>query len=183
MPAGYYTRKYKTVAERFWPRVDKSEGLGPNGDCWFWTGGIQGGGYGTMRAWGQVITKSHRVSYILHYGDIPDDLWVLHSCDVRKCVNPAHLRIGTGFDNAADRETRNRGNHAFGDDNGSRKRPERLKRGEDVHLAKTNEQEVLEIRRKYATGNYTVPDLLKEHTTIKRTAMRYIVIRHTWKHI
>jgi len=50
----------------------------------------------------------HRYVYELNYGDIPDGMHVLHSCDNPSCINIDHLRVGTNQDNVDDRTKRNR---------------------------------------------------------------------------
>ena len=69
--------------------------------CWLWEANTNAGGYGTIGYKGKIV-KAHRLSYILHNGDIPDGLHVLHKCDVRCCVNPDHLFVGTHLDNMRD---------------------------------------------------------------------------------
>ena len=51
---------------------------------------------------------AHRASYIAHIGPIPDNMVVRHKCDVRCCVNPNHLELGTSQDNVNDRNERGR---------------------------------------------------------------------------
>jgi hypothetical protein len=77
-----------------------------NGDCMEWDGAPNQKGYGVTRFKGR-LTLAHRVSYILSHGEIGDEL-VLHKCDNRKCVNPAHLYAGTHHDNVVDMITRGR---------------------------------------------------------------------------
>jgi hypothetical protein len=86
----------RDVTERFWQWVDTS-----SGDCWTWTGGSTTGGYGKFWLNGRTIS-AHRVSYVMHFGTIPDGLLVLHSCDNPPCVRPDHLSLGTYRDNARD---------------------------------------------------------------------------------
>ncbi len=85
---------------RFWAKVDKS------GECWLWTGLVVGGGYGQLRRGGSRY-YAHRYSYQLHHGVTPRVL--LHKCDVRRCVNPAHLQGGTHQLNSLDAGQKGRG--------------------------------------------------------------------------
>ncbi len=41
-------------------------------------------------------------------GPIPDGFWVLHHCDNRRCIRPAHLYLGTNADNMRDCAARGR---------------------------------------------------------------------------
>ena len=87
--------------------------------CWLWTGCIDRLGYGRFQ-----ITKAyhaHRVAYELWVGPIPSGIHVLHTCDVRSCVNPHHLWLGTHADNMRDRENKGRANHPTGEFNGGSK--------------------------------------------------------------
>jgi hypothetical protein len=68
----------------------------PSG-CWLWRG--QRDSYGHHRG-----RPAHRASWELHHGPIAEGLVILHGCDVKGCVNPAHLRPGTTQENAADRK-------------------------------------------------------------------------------
>lgn len=114
----------RTLHERFWSKVDVK---GPD-ECWIWTGAISGGtGYGSFVTAGVGSYKggAHRIAYQLTYGPIPPGLLVCHRCDVRECVNPTHLFLGTGRDNVLDMVSKGRANRAHGERAGSSKLTER----------------------------------------------------------
>jgi len=88
--------------DRFWGYVNKS------GDCWLWTAGCFKRGYGAFAYDGKRPGYAHRFSYELHFGPIPEGKVIMHKCDNRKCVNPAHLKAGTQRDNIHDAMAKNR---------------------------------------------------------------------------
>lgn len=89
---------------RFWNKVDKS------GDCWEWKAHRSRAGYGRIGVNGKA-RDAHRLSYEMEYGEIPDGLCVLHTCDNRGCVNPDHLWLGTKKDNNRDAMLKGRNAH------------------------------------------------------------------------
>lgn len=98
--------------KRFWDKVT----IKKDNECWFWNGTLNATGYGLL--WrGQSVPESnnkgryvtaHRMSLYLAKGIWESDKQVLHSCDNRACVNPAHLRWGTQQDNIRDKVKRGR---------------------------------------------------------------------------
>ena len=80
----------------FWSWVDK----GDEDDCWEWKGG-KTEGYGQLNYHG-VQSRAHRIAWELKNGEIPDGMYICHSCDNPSCCNPNHLFMGTAKDNTDD---------------------------------------------------------------------------------
>ena len=74
--------------------------------CWLWDA-TPGSVYGLFWLNGKS-EHAHRASWAMHCGPIPKDTWVLHKCDVKGCVNPDHLYLGSRQDNTLDAVTRGR---------------------------------------------------------------------------
>lgn len=104
---GQRNRIWPTKEQRFWEKVDKSPGQGPNGDCHEWQGHRIKWGYGSFKV-GRAVKKAHRVAYELEHGPIPSGMLVKHSCDNPPCCNPAHLSLGTQIGNMAEMLERGR---------------------------------------------------------------------------
>lgn len=83
-----------SVANRFWPKVDKGGPVPPRlpdlGPCWLWTGSKLDAGYGYMQTANKRVL-AHRVSYELAHGGIPERMVIDHLCERTSCVNPRHL--------------------------------------------------------------------------------------------
>jgi len=153
-----------SIEFRFWRKVDQS---GANG-CWNWTGGTHKKGYGTLHK-GDGDSRpvaTHRLSYIMHTGDIPDGMYVMHTCDNPRCVNPAHLVLGTASDNVRDMWEKGRA------------KPKGVK-GEAHLKAKITEDDVRMIRADKTRSNHELARLLG----VSPNAVRYVRIGRTWTHV
>lgn len=111
-----HSRHQLTLEQAFWQYATPGD---PN-ECWEWQKVPSSNGYGIVRYRGQRI-PAHRVSWEIHFGPIPDGLFVLHKCDNRRCVNPYHLFLGTHQDNMDDMNAKGRRLVASGERCGSAK--------------------------------------------------------------
>lgn len=134
------------TVEDFWDRTCPE----PNTGCLLWTALSDKDGYGKL-TWRGRGMRAHRLAWELTYG--PTDLWVLHKCDTPACVNPAHLFVGTVFDNLRDMDAKGRrgcGNRLNGE-----RRPQHKLTADDVRAIRAARSPRF-LARKYGVASETV---------------------------
>lgn len=153
-----------TAPSRFWSNVY----VGPR--CWMWSGYSADKRYGRLsRGIKPRGIAAHRLSWILHFGPIPDGLHVLHRCDVTMCVRPDHLWLGTDRDNHLDCLAKGRWHqlHYHGVPS------------EQCHTVKLTWDIIEAIRRDFALGCVTQTDLARRYD-VNQTTISKIVLHKTW---
>lgn len=163
-------RTREELAAVFWRQVEKSgpivsDVLGP---CWLWTGTVNGGGYGSIEYHRPLINGAHRASWYLHHGVLSPDLHVCHKCDVRRCVRPDHLFLGTCADNSRDCVAK--GRHSGG-----------AKPGIRYYKVKLTEQQVREIKRAISSGEQQKD--IAERLSLSRATISDINCGRTWSDV
>lgn len=162
---------------QFWSLVDRSGG---DEACWPWLGSRQSSGHGRFNFRG-CQWLAHRFMWAITRGPIPDGLFVCHNCpggDHSWCVNPAHLWLGTGQQNTADRDAK--GRSARGDRSGMRLHPESVRRGSQSPHAVLTEELAMELRLLAET--VTVSELARRFGIARKT-VRQVIQRKTWTHV
>jgi hypothetical protein len=132
----------------------------PMSGCWLWDGCVIAGGYGQV-AFENKPQSAHRVFWKLYRGEIPPGACILHTCDVRCCVNPDHLFLGTNKDNSEDMVLKNRQN-----------------KGEARPQAKLSDGKVRFILMSTASISFLAERFGVSWSTIVRVRQRT-----TWKHV
>jgi hypothetical protein len=145
-----------TVAKRFWAKVHKTINF-----CWLWEASCNRKGYGYFRFRG-MSWLAHRVAWVLCFGEIPDGLDVLHTCDTPPCVRPSHLFLGNDADNVADKVAKDR--HTRG----------------ELNSHKLTTEEVLLIRSLH--GRFTMA-VLARIFGVAASQIFNIVHRRNWRHV
>lgn len=125
----------------------------PWSGCWIWTAVILGNGYGQYQSRGRRIS-AHRASYAVFVGPVPDGLFVCHKCDVRSCVNPAHLFLGTPKENSADMVSKNRVRTPRGEANGHSKLTEN-----DIVAIRSDDKTDRALAAKYGVSSSVVNEI------------------------
>ncbi|QTH19753.1 HNH endonuclease [Rhizorhabdus wittichii] len=113
---------------------------------------------------------AHRLAYKIANGEDPGDLCVCHRCDVRACVNPAHLFLGTIAENNADMDAKGR-------------RRTKSMPGTASPNAKLTEQAVIAMRSQFRPGRRGDVPKASAQFGISKTQVARILRRKTWVHI
>ncbi len=156
-PAMSYGPKPLPIRFRILINVEKIEG-----GCWLWKCHCDKDGYGQINLSGQTI-RAHRVSYEEFIGPIPDGKCVLHSCDVRRCVNPNHLFTGTQLENVQDMCRKGRFVAQIGEEHGR---------------AKLSEVDIFNIR-----CNPLSQGKIANQYGVSQSLISRIKNQHRWRHI
>ena len=156
-----FRKKGRTVTQRFYDLCIPE----PNSGCWLWLGNVSKktgyAGFATGDA--RKFMSGHRYSWELHFGAIPPGKVVCHTCDIRCCVNPEHLFLGTQDDNVQDMRRKGRARYAHG----------------EAHVnALLNEEAVRLIR-----SNDTSPYALAKIFNVAPTTIISVRRRDSWKHV
>lgn len=152
--------------QRFMSNIRKTQ------TCWIWTAGKTGNGYGVFGD-----ARAHRVAWFLKNGPIPSSLVICHNCDVKACVNPDHLMLGTPKDNYLDRPLA-----------AVRPRYMRIRKhtgggsGERNGHAKLTDGRVLLIRAMYATGRFTQTEIANG-LGVSPSTVGLVLKGETWDHV
>jgi len=143
----------------FWSKVNKTD------SCWLWTAGCFPNGYGAFNV-NRNKKGAHRVAYELTYGPITKKhLVVRHTCDVKHCVRPSHLLLGTQRENNDDAIDRNLWRH-----------------GETHGMAKLTNKEVRQIRQALKTPYYGLQADLARQYNVRPCTINHIKFNRNHKH-
>jgi hypothetical protein len=141
-------------------RFERKFVRGPTTDCWLWNAAVNKGGYGIFLFGGRNIT-AHRAAYKIYVALVPDDLFVCHRCDNRRCVNPNHLFLGSATENMTDRDAKGR-----------------QAKGSDFKRSKLNQAAIVEIHQS------RLPDtVLARKFGVTKGAINHVRHRRNWRHI
>lgn len=133
-------------------------------ECFIWIGTKNEDGYGSI-SYKAKLCRSHRLSWLFHFGPIPKKMEVCHKCDNPSCWNPKHLFLATHAENMRDAAIKKR---AMGH------------KGEDHPNSKLTEAQVLEIREKFKRGNGRI---LAKKFGVSDNNIYMVASRQSWTHI
>lgn len=145
----------QTVEERLYDRCLETES-----GCWEFTGAHCETGYGRIFYKGS-LWLTHRLSYLLTYGEFQNDLCVCHTCDNPACCHPEHLFLGTHKDNEADKKAKGR-----------------TVQGERQGQSKLTREQIQDIRD--ALGSGIQGSVLADKYNVARTTISKIKYNKRW---
>ena len=183
-------------AQRFWARVEMCQhGRECTVCCWPWSQSLDKRGYGQVTVQlhhKPALMRTHRLAWMFTHGDIPEGLFVCHNCpgsDNPRCVNPAHLWVGTCLDNT--RDAMDKGSFPIGDRNGLRLHPGSAASG-DRHSSRTRPEvpgnaaklRLSQVQDILYLSAHGMPDTLLAHIyNVGRTAISMIRRGKTWQRV
>jgi hypothetical protein len=191
--ASTHRRESQPVESRLWLKVSQQGPIPKHraeyGPCWPWTGQINGQGYGRIYRHFPDAVLTHRLAWEIATGEtLTTDDVIGHVCDIRHCVRNddegsyevgdirlprrGHLFKGTHIDNQADMVAKNRHRpYVFP-----------ILRGSAAPWAKLTEDDIREIRHRYAAGGVTQTALGLEFG-VHNVTISEIVLRKKWQHV
>jgi hypothetical protein len=158
---GHYNKFKGNIKEQLLSGITVDDSSG----CWLWTKGKNSDGYGFLMR-DRCMIGVHRLSFMVFRGDIPIDMLVCHRCDVRNCINPEHLYLGTHADNMKDMSERKRTKFQDGENNSS---------------VKLTRSQVVDILNRWSEGE--PQSTLAEEYEVSPATIHCIVRRKTWTHV
>jgi hypothetical protein len=165
------SRGRSTAEETFFRFVNKTD------SCWLWTGFLNDDGYGIIKVFlgeERRTISAHRLSWMLHFGEIPDGIEVCHNCpggDNPSCANPAHLFLGTHKENCEDASRKDR----F-----PKERP--WLNGEGNPQSILTAETVLAIKQRHRAGGVTHQELADQYG-VSRPTISVMLSGRTWSHV
>jgi HNH endonuclease len=134
-------------------------------DCIIWSFNRFRTGYGSAK-YKQKTWSAHRLVCALAHGNPPTNgVWhAAHSCGVKLCINPHHLRWATAKENSADKH--GHGTKIF---------------GEKINTAKLTESDVLQIRR--LTDSRANQTQIATTFGVSNQLISRIGARKIWRHL
>jgi HNH endonuclease len=172
---------HEEIAERFWSKVNKTD------SCWLWTG-TPSQTYGSITIKSKIL-KAHKVSFEMAFYPVAPGRIVCHKCDTPRCVRPDHLFIGDYKDNSQDMISKGRGFFNRPESHNLSPKGEEhwchllkdAQKGERNHHAILTEQQVSEIREKYASGDISQTKLAQEYN-VAQTTISAIIRKVLWSY-
>lgn len=142
-------------------KIDRNSVRVPETGCWLWVGSLTTYGYGRMTFGAKTEFLAHRLSYEQKYGKIPEGKFALHQCDIKCCVNPDHIFIGTQQDNMTDKVKK-----------------KRQAKGESHGMSKLTKDQAVE-----AKFSDEKPSVLAKKFKCSAVMIRQIRSGHYWRHL